>query len=320
MEMLFLGFNLDGVSSGTAPTEAGELKVWEKLDKQAIFWIYSTIADEYRYLIKGQKSARAAWKILSAHFQRSTLAHRMAARSEFYAITHDPSRPIDFYIQALQAARAKMTALGCKIEDMEFKDVLLMHLDPSFHAVRTNILAVATEPELDDVKRILTSSSDIAIKIEPVDIAMAARSDRFRGDRSSTRSGRNPLIDDDGFRWCDQDSRGCHRCGRKGHPALKCMLTMPQQVKDYLMNSRSRSRSQSQHHSKSHPRSRSRSHSPSSSSRRRNRNAAHSTEEDIHETADSARTWRRSSSYSPHPLDCRSYSPSDDPSLGPLLI
>jgi hypothetical protein len=144
-----------------------------------------------------------------------------------------------------------MEALGCKIEDIEFKDVLLMHLDESFHAARISILTQSVEPSLDDIKRILTSSTsanNVTIKIEPQDTALAARS-RFSRFDKSTRSGRDPLVDDKGYRWCDINSDGCYRCGKTGHVASRCMYNMPQHVKDYIMNSRSLSpsRSSNQH-------------------------------------------------------------------------
>lgn len=167
MKMFFLGSGVDGIASGHPPSDPKEYAEWEKLDKRALAFIYMRVEDEYHYLIDDLESGRAAWAKLAGHFQRSTMGHRMTARSEFYAITHDPSRPIEFYIQSLQASKKKMEALGCKVDDTEFKDVLLMHLDPSFHSVCVNILAQKTEPTLDDVKAILTSSAaaiDMVVK------------------------------------------------------------------------------------------------------------------------------------------------------------
>ena len=71
--------------------------------------------------------------------------------------------------------RKKLESLGCKINDIEFKDILLMHLDSSYHSVCTTILAQKTEPSLDDIKSILTSSAAadiIEVKVEDQEIAL----------------------------------------------------------------------------------------------------------------------------------------------------
>ena len=49
------------------------------------------VEDEYHYLIDDLESGKAAWTKLADHFQCSTMGHCMAARSEFYKITHDSS-------------------------------------------------------------------------------------------------------------------------------------------------------------------------------------------------------------------------------------
>jgi len=86
-----------------------------------------------------------------------------------------------------------MEALGCKIEDDDVKDVLLMHLDSSFLSIRTIILAQSTEPTLDQVKNTLLSSSavdSIDIKMESQDVALAAHG---RAQRSGS-GGREGIV------------------------------------------------------------------------------------------------------------------------------
>lgn len=295
MKMFFLGSGIDGIASGKPPSDPKEHAEWERLDKRAVAFIYMRVEDEYHYLIEDLESGQAAWTKLANHFQRSTMGHRMAARSEFYEITHDPSRPIEFYIQSLQASKRKMEALGCKIDDTEFKDVLLMHLDPSFHPVRINILTQKAEPTLDDIKSILTSSAtanDVMVKSEPHDSVLAARGRLLRS-RRPIQSGGSGLVDEKGYQWCNIDSDGCHRCGRTGHFASRCMYNMPQHVKDYIMNSRSLSPP----HDRSSPKHQTSPHPNQSSSKHQ---------------ASSAQIQYSFTSYSPH-----SYSPSHSPSRSP---
>ncbi|KAG6895668.1 hypothetical protein C0992_013383 [Termitomyces sp. T32_za158] len=130
--------------------------------------------DEYQYLIEDCNTGTAAWAALKAHFEKSTIRYRMAARAGFYDIRHDPDRPISAYIQALQSARQKLAAFGVNIDDNEFKDVLLMHLNDSFHTICLNILAQSSEPDLAKIKVMLTSSTaadPVTIKLEGANAA-----------------------------------------------------------------------------------------------------------------------------------------------------
>ena len=46
-----------------------------------------------------------------------------------------------------------------------------------------------------------------------------------------------PSREDKGYRWCDPLNEGhCHRCGRSGHIAARCIHDMPQHVKEWVMN------------------------------------------------------------------------------------
>jgi hypothetical protein len=215
------------------------------LDKQMAAIIWSVISEELQYLVLGKTSGLDAWKAVKERFQRSTLARRFKCREDFHHIEHDPSKSIDIYIHAIETARQRLKDLGCTVDDTQTLDVLLMNLHPSYHTIRTSILTAQSEPSLSDVKGILigSASSAIVIKSEPVDIAFAAGPKRGVSKKKSgqfSRSGTNPSSspeDDKGFRWCDPTNEGhCHRCGRPGHIAARCIYDMPQVVKDWVMN------------------------------------------------------------------------------------
>ncbi|KAJ7025487.1 hypothetical protein C8F04DRAFT_908714, partial [Mycena alexandri] len=158
------------------------------------------------------------------------------------------------YLRAVKAAVTKLAAMNITTDDTTQKDLILLRLHPSFHAVRTILLARATEPTLEDVKNLLTASSgDPGIKSEPDDDISGISSSAFvvrappplRGapaptPSSSTLSGRIGAdgfpVDSQGSRWCDPTNDNCHRCGRAGHIASKCMHTMPSFVKDWILS------------------------------------------------------------------------------------
>ena len=241
MKMVFLAAGLDGVVSGSPPSEKTQKDRWDKLDGLMLPYLYTAIEEDFQFLVEDEDTASAGWAKLKEHFQRSTLGARMVARKEFYDITHDPSRPISHYVQSVLAAKNKLTSLGCTITDTEVMDILLMRLNPSYHPVRITILSQKSEPKLEDVKAILTASSasdDVIIKSEPVEELLAAA----HVDRSKKVS----QVDDRGLCWCDMDRDGvCHRCGRPGHVAARCMYNMPQSIKDWILTSRAPSPSSS---------------------------------------------------------------------------
>ena len=232
------------------PTEAKERKAWEAKDKSSKTYIWLRLSPELRPLAAEHSSGSSLWTALKSKFETSTMARRITARQSFYTCPHDPSLPVDVYIQQLSQFRRQLIAMGQKVEDQEFTDVLLMNLDSSFDALKTTILAQPTEPSLDTIKAILTKttpSSDASISIKQESV-FAARSKSGNIGRVDTgkRSGRSPgrrdfgveyPVDDKGFRWCDPTTdRACHRCGRRGHVASTCIADMPQNVKDWVIS------------------------------------------------------------------------------------
>lgn len=233
MKMIFLAAGLEGIISGSPPTDTDQRTRWDTLNRQMLAYLYIAISDDFQYLVEDETTASDGWIKLQEYFQRSTFGARMMARREFYEITHDSSRPLSQYIHSVTAAKKKLESLGCTVSDTELKDVLLIHLHSSYDPVRITILAQKTEPSLDDIKIILTSSAasdGIITKTEPVDEVLVTCIDHSK---------KAIPVDDKGFRWCDTDRDGvCHRCGRSGHIAARCMYNMPQLVKDWIMSSR----------------------------------------------------------------------------------
>ena len=237
MEMLLSMEDWDGIVSGTEPKDKAQDKAaWEKADKKARVAIYFRIDPQYRPLFQGHSTSSDLWTALKSKFQASNTATRIDALRKLYTTIHDPSQPVDFYIQALKAARGQLNAItGEDIKDQHFMDVLLMNLHPDFSQIRTSILSQATEPKLDQVLSILTKSQDISssssiIKQESVLVVHSKTQPRSGGSQGSP-------MDDRGFKWCDTKREGvCHRCGRPGHIAGLCIFTMPENVKNWVLH------------------------------------------------------------------------------------
>ncbi|KAJ6553996.1 hypothetical protein DFH09DRAFT_863742, partial [Mycena vulgaris] len=144
-----------------------------------------------------------------------------------------------------------LKAMNVTIDDTTHKDLILLNLHPSFRAVRTILLARATEPSLEDITSLLNASSaDPGIKQEDNISGFAflahAGPPRRAAPAVTTTTSTSPLtgkigadgfpVDSQGSRWCDPTNNNCHRCGRIGHIAHKCMHTMPSFVKDWILS------------------------------------------------------------------------------------
>lgn len=249
MKMFAMSASIDWLEdeNGNSPAAVPDDPVKIALDKQLVGLFYGRISTEYRRLVTDKMSGLAAWKAIKAYFEKSTMARRIKARTEFDQVFHDPAESVDVYIHAVEVARTNLAGLNITIDNDHTKDVLLRNLDSSFDTIRTSILSAPAEPTLETIKATLSSSaSAIMIKAEPIELAQAARGGNGRGYGQGKKAvvsgggnGDAGLVDSKGFHWCDLTNSGCHRCGHNGHTAHTCIYDMPQEIKDAVM-SRSR--------------------------------------------------------------------------------
>ena len=68
MKMAFLGADIEGIASGTIPTDTTGKEQWEKLNRMLTTHIYMAVEDDYQYLIKDLDSGLKAWEKLRDHF------------------------------------------------------------------------------------------------------------------------------------------------------------------------------------------------------------------------------------------------------------
>ena len=258
LRMFFIGCGRPEVVDGSPPTEGAAKAAYDKDDSMLLAFLFTKVSPSYQFLILDESTASGAYGKLKGHFQKSTVGHRMAARKEFYDVAHDPDQPISLYVQAVKAAATRLTAFGVDVPDTELVDVLLMGLHESWNGIRSSILMAKSDPKSTEVIDSLTGSAAateiVSVKVEegPSHV-LASRAQHFgRGRRhgpyqepsgsDSVDPQLNGRIDEHGNRWCDTTRlNGCHRCGRSGHHAARCMVSMPRHIKEWIMTSTSRS-------------------------------------------------------------------------------
>ena len=243
------------ISGSPLKEDDAKFSDWQSVDEQLSAFILAKMDPELWYLVDDVDvpSGRYAWQALKAHYEKSTIGHRVEARKHLYhGITHDPSKPIGMFIHEVVSAAQKLKDMDCKVEDSEITDIILMGLDSSLHHVRTTILVLEKQPTLDELKKLLTSATSVAPPSSSLHSAFAvsgkAKLPRSSGHGSfpsnpNTSPSPNsagvfsgPPLDSKGFRWCNPTNEGhCHRCGREGHIAARCMYNMPQDVKNWIV-------------------------------------------------------------------------------------
>jgi hypothetical protein len=238
LKMFFRAAGLTGIISGDKPIDSKQLAAWDIANSQAVAFIWRKVDRQYRYLVNDCDGADAAYAALAAHFNKPTLFARMAARQRLYTCAQASDEPIDKYIQRVTACVDALASLKVTISDSEIVDVLLMGVDDSFYGTRTQLFTAAKEPSLDDVKTALRAAGNaLAPSGFKIEGALATRTSGTRATASR--------VDSHGNTWCDTSSDGCHRCGRSGHRAPRCMLDMPQSVREWIRENIDSSRHES---------------------------------------------------------------------------
>ena len=251
-------FRMDGSAAliaGTErrPNDQTEAAKWDRRDSTALGLIWASTHADFLFLVEEETSGSACFAKLKSKFESTSFARRVELRKHFYSVEHDPSKPIDIYIQQILDAKGQLVAIGHKIEDVEVKDVILMNLHSSYETVKLSLLTQPTEPSLDVIRSILNSSSPIidapfAVKSESTDTALATK---FKRSGSNKRVGHGHVSrssdhghgtsvggieDNKGYRWGDVTSDNCHRCGREGHIAALCVADMPPDIKSRILS------------------------------------------------------------------------------------
>jgi hypothetical protein len=244
------------VASATKITAAQ----WEQHSANAASALYKTIkSDAVRAEhIKDNSTGPEIWKSLLATYQRDSRATRFEYKAPFYNPIHDPTLPVDDYVSSVVRASERLGSIGHPPPPLEIVDSVIMHVHPSFATARSILMAQTKEPTLEEVRAFFneferdmklqkTGGPEIQTALLAEAQALAAKVSKSKskskeGDSKETRRSkghrRHSLSDDDGegFDWLNtQGGKGCHRCGRDGHRSSRCMATMPQHVKDQIM-------------------------------------------------------------------------------------
>jgi hypothetical protein len=216
MKMFFMGVGATYLSQDPLPATVPTGK--EGLDGQLVFYIWASLEDEVRYLVEGKNSGLVAWKAVLTHFQKSNLGCCLKAHQDLYQVHHNPSKPIAVYLHTVDQAVQVLKDLSVIVSDTEVGDIILMNLHESFSTVCTTILTSKVEPDLKQIKDVLSGTSistfsSISIMQEP-DITPSAFTTHVSHCSNNPSTLPPSAVDSRGFHWCNPDNEGhCFCCG-----------------------------------------------------------------------------------------------------------
>ncbi|KAF7345508.1 hypothetical protein MVEN_01569300 [Mycena venus] len=244
-------FQLEGIwdivsGAKKKPSDTDEGEKWTRNNERAYSMIYFLISADYRSIIADVSTGVEAWRLLKDEYQKDSSALRLALRNELYSIRHDPKHPVGVYTEAVRSVARQLKAIGHAVKDDDLADLILLRLHPSFSSIRSALSNTTPFPKLDalisaikahEMQEKLSDSVAQSVKKEedeeeedPLNRAMAAITGRggWRGVKGE-------------FDWGNSKEKEgvCHRCGRSGHVARRCVADMPDEVKaKYLASSK----------------------------------------------------------------------------------
>jgi len=109
---------VQGTEKRPLPEKVTDVLAWDKRNDAALAIIWACTSGEFLYLVEEETSGSACFAKLQAKFKTTTFAHRVELRKTFYSTEHDPSKPIEIYIQKVIDAKAQLTSVATVATDV----------------------------------------------------------------------------------------------------------------------------------------------------------------------------------------------------------
>ena len=137
--------------SATPPTDAAQLLSWQKRDKHAYTIIYLLVSSNEHHVIAQASVGSDAWPLLKAEFEKDVASNHLNLCSNFYNVTHDPSKPVTKFINTIQSISHQLAAIKHPLHATEITDMILLRLHESFSPVRSALITCKEELTLTEI-------------------------------------------------------------------------------------------------------------------------------------------------------------------------
>lgn len=109
--------------------------LWIRKGKFVLVWMRTTISVGLHVYIKKATTSRAAWLVLEAMFQQTSLARAMDMKAQLHTLTKGSSSILE-YFEKKQDLADDLATCNQPVSDNEFVACVLQGLDPSYGPFR----------------------------------------------------------------------------------------------------------------------------------------------------------------------------------------
>ncbi|KAJ7925445.1 hypothetical protein B0H13DRAFT_2569986, partial [Mycena leptocephala] len=201
------------------------------------------------------------WATLESYYTMADPATRSILTSQFHTISHDLSRPVDAFLQAVVTAERRLTAIAVSFPTHMVQDKILSGLSSAYSPIVTLLQLKSPQRDVTSMinainawERADLQRTDSVIKAARAtqDIYDANQGGEFaaahltRHSRCSDSSPHSPSHSQSHssagkeFDWTNTKNRTdvCYRCGLPGHFAQYCVSVMPEDVRRRIIRNR----------------------------------------------------------------------------------
>ena len=114
-------------------------------------YIYLLVSSNEHHIIAQASVGSDAWPLLKAEFKKDVASNCLNLRSNFYNVTHDPSKPVTEFINTIQSISHQLATIKHPLHATEITDMILLRLHESFSPVRSALITRKEEPTLMEI-------------------------------------------------------------------------------------------------------------------------------------------------------------------------
>ena len=164
-------------------------------------------------------------------------------RSNFYNVTHDPSKPVTDFINTIQSISHQLAAIKHPLHDTKITDMILLRLHESFSPVQSALITRKEEAKLNEIIAALKEHEAHMVMTNGLPKGTSGSDgitdeQAYFAGKQQKQGGARRLASKMEIDWGNSQGRDgvCFCCGRAGDVAAKCIADMPQEVKDNIVS------------------------------------------------------------------------------------
>ncbi|KAJ7921135.1 hypothetical protein B0H13DRAFT_2418026 [Mycena leptocephala] len=225
------------------PNGAVQMRNWASENLKAHGILFLTLSQAVKDKINNAGigiNGHLLWVTLESYYTMADPATRSILMSQFHTISHDLSRPVDAFLQAVVTAEHRLTAIAVSFLTHMVQDKILSGLSSAYSPIITLLqLESPQRDRADSVIKAARATQDIYDANQGGEFAAAHLTRHSRRSDSSPHSHSSAGKE---FDWTNTKNRTdvCYRCGLPGHFAQYCVSVMPEDVRRRIIRNRER--------------------------------------------------------------------------------